>query len=337
MKSEIYKFIETEIDTLPKNIYTVSKFKEFNKVEFQNFNICFIEQKLNYVSQLNENLLQLNKNINYDQYIIGCAETFVARRNRNKIISKIIVINKIVKLFDFTLNRVIPKIWGFKQFYFLFTKNQNRILSKAEILGRLIYCDFEIVKISSINNILYFIIKKTNKPIKFSTKPSYGPFFKMERVGKNGRIIGVYKFRTMHPYAEYLQNLIINQNGYSQTGKPANDFRITPWGRFFRKYWLDELPQIINLLKGEMKLIGVRPVSKRYFEDIPTEIQKLRIKQKPGCIPPYVFLNKKNDKESVLEAEKIYLLEKEKNPYTTDIKSFFKALWNIIFKQKRSA
>ena len=48
----------------------------------------------------------------------------------------------------------------------------------------------------------------------------------------------------------------------------------------------------INLFKGDLKLVGCRPVSERYFEDIPKEIQELRLTQKPGCIPPYVALNR---------------------------------------------
>ena len=80
-----------------------------------------------------------------------------------------------------------------------------------------------------------------------------------------------------------------------------------------------------------------RPVSQRYFEDIPKEIQELRLTQKPGCIPPYVALNRRGSVESVLQAEKEYLEEKIKNPYFTDTKYFFKAIYNILLKQKRSA
>ena len=77
-----------------------------------------------------------------------------------------------------------------------------------------------------------------------------------------------------------------------------------------RKYWLDELPQLINFFKGDLKLIGIRPVSERYFEDIPKEMQKLRLTQKPGCIPPYVSLNRSGNVMSVLQAEREYLEEK---------------------------
>ena len=100
---------------------------------------------------------------------------------------------------------------------------------------------------------------------------------------------------------------------------------------------VDEIPQLINLIKGDLKLVGARPVSQRYFNDIPKDIQELRLTQKPGCIPPYVALNRKSSVGSVLDAEREYLEEKIKKPYTTDTKYFFKALFNIFFKGKRSA
>ena len=141
----------------------------------------------------------------------------------------------------------------------------------------------------------------------------------------------------MHPYAEYLQDYILKVHGYAESGKPANDFRLTPWGHFLRRYWLDELPQLLNVIKGDLKLVGVRPISQRYFQDIPKDLQELRLTQKPGCIPPYVALNRKSSVEDVLQAEREYLKEKITNPYTTDTKYFFKALFNILLKHKRSA
>jgi len=91
------------------------------------------------------------------------------------------------------------------------------------------------------------------------------------------------------------------------------------------------------VLKGELKLVGVRPISERYFNDIPEDLQELRLTQKPGCIPPYVSLDRKSNVDAVLQAEREYLMEKIKRPYTTDFRYFFKAVFNIIFKRKRSA
>jgi len=237
---------------------------------------------------------------------------------------------------EFLLKRVFPKLDITKRHYFNITKGKGRLMSKAEGLGRLVSCGFKVMDYKNINGLTYFVVKKVNEP-QYDKNPSYGPLYKMPRIGKNGKIIKVYKFRTMHPFSEYLQDYVLKANGYAESGKPAEDFRIPTWARFIRNYWFDELPQLINVLKGDMKLVGIRPVSERYFQDIPKEMQKLRLTQKPGCIPPYVALNRNGNVMSVLQSEKEYLEEKIKFPYTTDTKYFFKAIFNIIFRHKRSA
>merc|ERR1712194_432188 len=106
----------------------------------------------------------------------------------------------------------------------------------------------------------FVVSKKIAKP-RFDMSPSYGPIYKMPRVGKRNKIINVYKLRTMYPYSEYLQEFIFNKNGTSNGDKVNQDFRISPIGSFFRKFWIDELPMIINLVKGDLKIVGVRPLS----------------------------------------------------------------------------
>ena len=143
--------------------------------------------------------------------------------------------------------------------------------------------------------------------------PSYGPIFKMPRVGKSRKIIHVYKLRTMHPYSEYLQDYIFEKNGSLNGDKVLNDFRISPVGSFFRKIWIDELPMLINLLKGELKLVGVRPLSISKFNMYPKKIQDLRTKVKPGLIPPF-YADMPNDFNELVLSEKNYLNQYLKNP-----------------------
>ena len=290
---------------------------------------------MNDVRYINKTLEEINCKIQKNDFFIGVFETFTSRRLRKKAY-QIPIINKLFLLYEFLFLRVIPKLKFFKKVYFLLSKGQGRLLSKAEMLGRLVSCGFEIIDSRKINGLNYFIVKKIKEPL-FDLKPSYGPIFGMNRIGKNGKIIRVFKFRTMHPYSEYLHDYILKLNGYAQTGKPANDFRLTPWGKIMRKYWLDELPQLYNILKGEMKLVGVRPISQRYFQDISPELKALRLKHKPGCIPPYVALNRNGDVESVQQAEVDYLNQKNKHPYSTDTRLFFSALYNILVRRKRSA
>jgi len=308
----------------------LSGYSNFNEVK----NIILLN-RVNNFRQINKQFEEVNCKLPENGILMGSFEAFSARC-KTKFINNSPILEKIYCGFDFVINRVLPKLPYLKSLYFSVTKGRNRSLSKAEVLGRLVSCGFEIIDYETIGGLNYFTAKKVKEP-SYDMNPSYGPLFKMQRVGKNGKIIGVYKFRTMHPYSEYLQDYVLKLNGYAESGKPANDFRLVPWGKMLRRFWLDELPQLINVVKGELKLVGVRPVSQRYFQDIPKDIQELRLKQKPGCIPPYVALNRKGSVESVLQSEKEYLEEKIKNPYFTDTKYFFKAIYNIVFKNKRSA
>jgi lipopolysaccharide/colanic/teichoic acid biosynthesis glycosyltransferase len=290
---------------------------------------------INQMRYINKFFEEVNAVLEIGDVFICRGETIVGRKERLQI-SNYPMLGKLYFFFEFIFLRVIPKLWGLKKIFFWFTRGKIRLISKAEILGRLYSCGFELVEYRNIEGELYVVCRKRADP-DYNMEPSYGPIFKMRRLGKNGNIIGVYKFRTMHPYAEYLQDYIINQNGYSQTGKPKDDFRLTPWGRFFRKYWIDELPQLINVFKGEMKLVGLRPISERYAQDIDPEFLKERIQYKPGCIPPYISLNRASSVSEVIQAEKEYLDAKKRSPFTADLKFFFQAVFNIVFRRKRSA
>ena len=291
--------------------------------------------KVNNIRFINKFFEAVNEKLQQDNIFICRFETLSARRKRQQV-GNIPVIRSLFFALEFLFLRVAPKVWGIKRVYFAITRGRKRLLSRAEVLGRLVSCGFDIVAYESFDGLMYVAVKKVKVP-DYNPEPSYGPLFKMKRMGKNGKIIRVYKFRTMHPYSEYLQDYVLQLHGYAESGKPKNDFRLTPWGKFFRKYWIDEMPQLINVLKGEMKLVGVRPISERYFQDIPKDLQVLRLKHKPGCIPPYVSLNRKGSVEEVLQAEREYLIEKEKHPYTTDLRFFFTAIFNIIVRRKRSA
>jgi lipopolysaccharide/colanic/teichoic acid biosynthesis glycosyltransferase len=333
---DAYAFFNTYIATENANTLIVSTTNEFNIINYPgNINVLVNLSKVNNIRYINKFFEKVNSKLENGDFFIVCVETITARKERHRL-GNIPIIKNVYFGFEFIFLRMFPKMWGFKKIYFLLTRGRNRLLSKAETMGRLVSCGFEIEAYESFNGLLYVVSKKIKEPA-FNMHVSYGPLFKMPRMGKAGKTIGVYKFRTMHAYAEYLQDYVLKQNGYAESGKPKDDFRLTPWGRFLRRYWLDELPQLINVFKGELKLVGVRPISQRYFQDIPKDLQELRLTQKPGCIPPYVALNRKPSVEAVLQAEREYLKEKIKHPYTTDTKYFFKAIFNILFKRKRSA
>ena len=112
---------------------------------------------------------------------------------------------------------------------------------------------------------------------------SPGPiFFKQQRVGKNGRIFYIYKFRSMYIDAEKLKQELMAQNEMNGLMfKMEDDPRITKVGKFIRKTSIDELPQFINVLKGDMSLVGTRPPTVSEFNQYQGH-HKIRLSMKPG-------------------------------------------------------
>jgi lipopolysaccharide/colanic/teichoic acid biosynthesis glycosyltransferase len=115
-------------------------------------------------------------------------------------------------------------------------------------------------------------------------KLSGGPvFFSQERIGHMARTFQIYKFRTMVPNAEDLQAELASMNEMSgPIFKIKNDPRVTPLGRFLRRTSLDELPQLFNVLKGEMSLVGPRAMALRDFEMFEPLMYRRRLLLKPG-------------------------------------------------------
>jgi exopolysaccharide biosynthesis polyprenyl glycosylphosphotransferase len=117
--------------------------------------------------------------------------------------------------------------------------------------------------------------------VKFTTD---GPvFFRQTRVGLNKRMFQIYKFRTMIADAEKVQDRLLSMN--EMTGpvfKIKRDPRVTPLGRVLRKTSIDELPQLFNVLKGEMSLVGPRAMSLRDYQLFDQDWHRRRFSVKPG-------------------------------------------------------
>jgi len=113
---------------------------------------------------------------------------------------------------------------------------------------------------------------------------SPGPvFFLQERVGLNKRRFRVFKFRTMVPDAEKLMPKLVDKNEVSgPVFKIKRDPRITPIGKLLRRSSIDELPQLLNVLKGDMSLVGPRPLPVRDYEGFSEDWQRRRFSVKPG-------------------------------------------------------
>lgn len=129
---------------------------------------------------------------------------------------------------------------------------------------------------------LYFYVRRKNHQ-----SGDYDPvFFKQKRIGKNGKEFTIYKFRTMVPNAEKILDELMEKDPaireeYTKNKKLKNDPRITKAGHFLRKTSLDEFPQFINVLKGDMSLIGPRPYLPREKEDMGIYYDII-IQMKPG-------------------------------------------------------
>jgi exopolysaccharide biosynthesis polyprenyl glycosylphosphotransferase len=113
---------------------------------------------------------------------------------------------------------------------------------------------------------------------------SRGPiFYRQERIGLNKRRFRIYKFRTMVMNADRLMAQLEQHNEVSgPVFKIKNDPRITPIGRFLRRSSIDELPQLLNVLKGEMSLVGPRPLPVRDYEGFNEDWQRRRFSVRPG-------------------------------------------------------
>jgi len=289
---------------------------------------------VNYRYNLNTYFKLVNSTLPDAGVYIGCVESTKERKQRfsNKYPHFLV---KIIWLFDFIINRVFPKVSLTRSLYSFFSKDRYYVISKAEILGRLSHAGFEIIGHEEMNNLFYFSVLKTSEPNNETNVPN-GILLKMRRISKGGKFIGIYKIRTMHPYSQYIQDYVVKMNGYNEVGKPNYDFRITAWSSIFRKLHIDELPQLLNVLKGDLNIVGVRPLTKFGFESLPLDLQQERIKYKPGCIPPNVSLGLTGF-DGVIKAERIYLRSRKRYGILINFKYFWMAVYNIITKRKLSA
>lgn len=160
-------------------------------------------------------------------------------------------------------------------------------------------------------------------------------FYTQNRIGWHGKIFKLYKFRTMSVDAdEVLPKLLKNNKDlakeYKLNKKLKNDPRITKIGKILRKLSLDELPQVINILKGDMSMIGNRPYLPREKEDM-GKYYKSIVSTKPG-LTGYWQTNGRND----VSFQKRLELEDEYSRICSlklDLKIFFKTFKVLFYKQ----
>jgi lipopolysaccharide/colanic/teichoic acid biosynthesis glycosyltransferase len=290
-------------------------------------------KRVNDVKEINRFFSSVNHQLTENGKFIGCVETKYLRKQR--ILKKFPPgLSHIYYVLDFILKRVFPKLPVTNVIYLKLTGDRNKVLSRTETFGRLYAAGFNIIDQKFIGHNLYFVATKQKDPL-FDYEPVYGAIFRMRRHGKNGRIIHVYKMRTMHAYSEFIQQYVYEQNDLADGGKLKDDFRVSTLGKFFRKYWVDEIPMIINLLRGDLKIVGVRPLSAHYLSLYTPELRAKRLEHKPGLLPPF-YADLPKTLEEIMESEMNYLLAYEKYGWMTDIRYFLKASYNILIKSARS-
>lgn len=164
----------------------------------------------------------------------------------------------------------------------------------------------------------------------------YPIILKQKRIGLNGELFDLYKIRTMIPNAEeYLLNTLLKENKeireeYLKNKKIANDPRITEVGKILRKLSIDEFPQFLNVLKGEMAVIGPRPYLPYEKEDM-GECYEDIIKVKPGITGPWQVSGRNNisfDKR--IQIDKTYSQNKS---FKTDFNIFLKTFSTVLSKK----
>lgn len=167
-------------------------------------------------------------------------------------------------------------------------------------------------------------------------KEDKGPlFYEQLRYGKNGKVFRLYKFRSMcigadEKLKEYLKNNEEARKEFEKTHKLQNDPRITKIGNFLRKSSLDELPQMINILKGDMSFVGPRPVVEKEVEEYGTNKDKF-LSVRPGLTGYWQVNGRSNT--TYEERMKMELYYVDNCSLWLDIKIFFKTFITVFKKE----
>lgn len=160
---------------------------------------------------------------------------------------------------------------------------------------------------------------------------SKGPvLFSQERIGVNRKPFTIYKFRSMYEQAAEMQAQVeeFNESGEGLF-KIREDPRVTPMGRFLRRFSLDELPQLINVLKGEMTIVGPRPLPRRDFENYYEEWHYSRHEGLPGLTCLWQISGRSDVSFHDMCVLDVYYLRNRN--WVLDVKIIFRTIWVVLF------
>lgn len=203
------------------------------------------------------------------------------------------------------------------------TKISKKVYIKIKRVIDVILASVALILLSPLFAIIAIAIKIDSK----------GPvFFAHKRIGKNGKIIKLYKFRSMVINAEELIKSFTPEQmrEYKENYKLTNDPRITKVGKFLRKTSLDELPQLINIINGDLSIIGPRPVVADELEKYVVNKDKF-LSVTPGLTGYWAANGRSNTTyEQRMEMELYYI---DNLSLKMDIKVFFKTILSVLKKE----
>lgn len=325
---------EIDIDMNTTLFVNGSELFDFEKIAANRYDTIVNLRQMNTVRGVNKMMCMVNAKLPDNGKFVcrfvnqGVIKSDIMRRYPR-------FINQVVYIVYYVYRRILPRLTFTHNLYFDWTSGRKRAFSTTEVLGRLYFCGFAVDKEVKIGRMTYVFAHRVKQPEPQYPRRWYGPLIRLPRIGYQYKTIWVYKMRTMHPYSEYLQQYIYEKRGLQDGGKFKNDPRVSKLGKCMRKCWLDELPMVINMVKGEMKLVGVRPLSRQYFGLYPSDLQELRTSVKPGLLPPF-YVDMPKTEEEIFESERKYLTAYKKCPISTDIKYLFLIAYTILFKCARS-
>ncbi len=305
------------------------------RLEGQRPSLMFVTRPLHTIQELNEFLYAANDLMDDGAYL--CCHSMTAVLKRKMLEERYPWgIRRLAVGLHYLWHRLCPKLGLTRELYFTITSGKNRTFNRVEILGRLYRAGFEVVDEEFRSGEFFVTARKVKAPVQ-DAEPTGSPIIHLRRKGKDGKEIVVHKFRTMYTYSEYIQTYMYQYQHLQSGGKFKDDYRVNFWGRFLRKVWLDELPMVWNMLRGDLKLVGVRPLSKQYFNLYSPEMQELRTRTKPGLLPPFYYDRKTPETIDEIQAsERRYLEAYLKHPFRTDWRYFWGIVGNIVLHRKRS-
>lgn len=204
------------------------------------------------------------------------------------------------------------------------------VLNQEKIDNRMLYRFFKKITDKALGVMALIVLSPIFLIISLLIKcEDQGPvFFVQSRIGRNGRIFKMYKFRSMCVNADSEITTLMDQNEVDGAMfKIKNDPRVTRVGRVIRKYSLDELPQLLNVVKGDMALVGPRPPLEREVAEY-TNYDKQRLMVTPGCTGLWQVTARNNVGFHEMVELDIYYIRKSNVVY--DLYILLRTVWIML-------